>query len=310
MLSILVIVLPVFFVVGVGYVAAWRRIISAEGIDGVMTYAQTFAVPCLLFAAISRIDLSHFDPRLLASYYIGSFSVFFIGYVGARLMFSRGRPDSVAIGFCCLFPNTLLLGLAITESAYGLDALVGNFTIVSIHAPLMYTFGTIAMELVRSTEKSAGPSVLLNIGKSLAVNPLILAVVLGFIVNLTGFSVPEAPMVAIDMLARSALPAALFGLGGVLVRYQPEGDMKAISWITFLSLMVHPAIVYGLSKWAFELSDAYVRSAVVTAAMAPGINTYIFANIYGTAKRVVASSVLIATAVSVLTASFWLAILP
>lgn len=310
MQAILLIVLPVFVVVGLGYVAAWRKIISTAGIDGVMTYAQNFAVPCLLFTAISKIDLDHVNPFLLTSFYAGSFSVFTLGYLGARLMFGRDRPDSVAIGFCALFPNTLLLGLAITESAYGPAALAGNYTIIALHAPTIYTFGTVAMEFARNQSLSSGTDLWRKIGLSLAKNPLIIAVVLGVIVNVGNLHIPGVAASVLEMLTRSALPAALFGLGGVLVRYRPEGDARTIAWITFLSLMVHPAITYVLSNFVFHLSDAFVRSAVVTAAMAPGVNAYIFANIYGTAKRVAASSVLIATAVSVLTASFWLAVVP
>ena len=54
--------------------------------------------------------------------------------------------------------------------------------------------------------------------------------------------------------------------------------------------------------------DAF-RSVVVTAAMAPGANAYLFASMYGRATRVAASAVLLGTALSVLTASMWLALL-
>jgi len=47
----------------------------------------------------------------------------------------------------------------------------------------------------------------------------------------------------------------------------------------------------------------------MTAAMPPGINAYIFAALYGRAMRVAASTVLVATAASVLTAWVWLALL-
>ena len=53
-----------------------------------------------------------------------------------------------------------------------------------------------------------------------------------------------------------------------------------------------------------------MRSAVVTGAMAPGVNAYIFANIYGHAKRVAASSVLLSTALTIVTAWVWLQVLP
>ncbi len=52
-----------------------------------------------------------------------------------------------------------------------------------------------------------------------------------------------------------------------------------------------------------------MRSAVVTAAMAPGVNTYVFASMYARGQAQAASAVLLATALSVLTASVWLAIL-
>jgi hypothetical protein len=44
--------------------------------------------------------------------------------------------------------------------------------------------------------------------------------------------------------------------------------------------------------------------------MAPGVNAYVFANMYGTAKRVAATSVLVATALSVATVWLWLTLLP
>ena len=56
----------------------------------------------------------------------------------------------------------------------------------------------------------------------------------------------------------------------------------------------------------FNLSETEFRSAILTSAMAPGINTYLFANMYGSARRVAASAVLISTALTVVTASFWL----
>jgi hypothetical protein len=44
--------------------------------------------------------------------------------------------------------------------------------------------------------------------------------------------------------------------------------------------------------------------------MAPGINAYLFANMYGSARRVSASAVLIGTAMSVVSAWVWLSVLP
>ena len=65
--------------------------------------------------------------------------------------------------------------------------------------------------------------------------------------------------------------------------------------IAVLSLRLHPAIAYGLSHWVFHLPQGFVRSAVMTAAMAPGVNSYVFASIYGRGQAQAASAVLLAT---------------
>ncbi|MEE9388671.1 MAG: AEC family transporter [Paracoccaceae bacterium] len=305
------VILPVFIVIGFGYAVAWSKYFSENAVDGLMRFAQNFAVPCLLFLAISRIDLAaDFNIPLLASFYIGAFSGFVLGFLGARHLFKRTLQDSISIGFCALFSNTVLLGLPITERAYGADALSGSYAIISVHALITYGFGITMMEFARSDFGSKPWLVLGKVMRSMLTNPLLIGILLGFVVNIGHIQLPNAAISALETMATAALPAALFALGGVLVRYRPEGDMKAIAWVTGISLIVHPAITFGLGTWVFSLEQAHLRSAVLTAAMAPGVNTYLFANMYGAAKRVAASAVLIATALSIFSVWVWLAILP
>jgi malonate transporter and related proteins len=310
MLDLVFIVLPVFLVVGAGYLTVWRGLFSDDDVDALMTFTQKFAIPSLLFAAISTLDLGqNFDWPLLLSFYTGSVVSFALGLLGARHIFGRPWPDSVAIGFASLFANTVLLGLPIMESAYGTAALGPSFAIVSVHAAFAYCLGITTMEIVSA--RSRNPArVAATVARAMFRNALMIGVGLGFIVNMTGFPMPGVATDAIDLMARAALPVALFGLGGVLVRYRPEGDAKVIAFICALSLLLHPAIAYTMGRAVIGIDDAQLRSAVVTAAMAPGINTYVFANMYGVAKRVAASAVLVGTALSIVTASFWLYILP
>jgi malonate transporter and related proteins len=307
--TLIQVILPVFLVIGFGYVTVWAKWFPVGGVDGIMRFATGIAIPCLLFQAIAKIDLdASYDPRLLVSFYGGAAICFALGILGARLLFRREWEDCVAIGFCCLFSNSILLGLPITERAYGPDALDGNYAIVSIHAPFCYGLGITVMEFVRSRGQS-GLAMLGSVGRAMFSNALVIAIMLGFAVNLTGLPVPEVVSDAVALLARAALPAALFALGGVLIQYRPEGDMKAIAMVCLLALVVHPALVWGFGS-ALDLPTDAFRSGVVTAAMAPGMNAYIFANMYGRARRVAASSVLMATAGSVLTVWMWLALLP
>ncbi|WP_333713749.1 AEC family transporter [Yoonia sp.] len=309
MAALIDVILPVFLVIGFGYVAVWRGYFSDAGVDGLMKFTQNFAIPCLLFRAISTLDLGqNFDLALLFSFYTGALAGFAAGFFGARYIFGRDWEDSVAIGFCCLFSNSVLLGLPITERAYGAGALEANYAIIAIHSPFCYAVGITAMEIARNR----GSRIAALPGKVLGAmfhNALILGVALGFVVNLGGIPLPGAFTDALDLMIRAALPAALFGLGGVLNRYRPEGDLRTIAFVVAVSLILHPAIVWGMARWT-DLSDAALRSALLTSAMAPGINTYLFANMYGKARRVAASAVLIGTGASILTVWLWLAVLP
>lgn len=308
------VILPVFLVVGFGYVVCWRGMLSEVAVDGVMRFAQNFAVPVLLFQAIAKLDLgANFDPALLGAFYAGAFLSFAVGMGAARLWLKRPLEDSIAIGFVCLFSNSLLLGIPITERAYGPDALTGNFTIIAIHSPLLYTFGITVMEFARARGQNLSLGrVALRALSGVLHTPLVIGILCGLAMNLltqAGLVMPEGFWGAVKMMASAALPAALFGLGGVLYRYRPEGEMRAIALCCLASLILHPAVTFGLGK-VFGLDVAQMRSAVVTASMAPGVNAYLFASLYGVAKRVAASAVLVATALSILTIWFWLSVLP
>lgn len=309
MQALIEVILPVFLLIGAGYLATWRGLFPASAVDGLMKFAQNFAVPCLLFAGLARLDLAaNFRPELLMSFYAGALSAFALGLVGARFAFRRPWEDSVAIGFGALFSNTVLLGLPIMERAFGPQSLAGNYAIIAIHAPLCYAIGILTMELVRARGES-----LLHVPGRMAWamfrNALVIGITLGFAVNLGGVPLPAPVWDAVDLMVRAALPAALFGLGGVLVRYRPEGDMRVVLMVCALSLVLHPALTWGLAQ-AFGLSVEALRSAVMTAAMAPGLNTFLFASLYGVALRVAATAVLVATALSIGTIWFWLQVLP
>lgn len=312
MSALLDVILPVFLVIGFGYAVVRAGLLAEPAVDGLMRFAQNFAVPCLLFRSIAHLDLSAaYDLGLMTSFYAGAFAGFFACFFGAMLVFRRAMPDAVSIGFAGLFSNSLLLGLAITERAYGPAALQGNYAIISLHAPMLYGFGIALMEWARSRGAGlSGVALTRQITRAILSQSLVIGILLGFAVNLAGNPLPGFFWSGIDMIAQAAIPVALFGLGGVLVRYRIEGDIGPVLMVTAASLLLHPGITWVLGTQVFQLDTTALRSAVVTAAMAPGVNAYMFAHIYGVGKRVNASSVLVATAASIVTAWAWLHILP
>jgi malonate transporter len=304
------IVAPVFLVIGAGYLAVARRLVGDGTVDALMKFAIQFAVPCLLFLATSTMDLgTAYDWRLMSAFYLGSTTSFALATLAGLYLF-RCRPgEAVAIGFSALFSNLVLLGLPISERAWGADsdAMAAVFAVVSVHAPYCYLLGITCMELLRADGRSL-PQTARVVTRAMFRNSLMIGIGLGFAVNLGGIALPAAVLSAVDIVARAALPVALFALGGTLTRYVLRDSVGHSAAIATLSLVLHPAVSLAVCR-LLGTPDHLTDAIVLLAAMAPGVNGYVFASMYGRGQGVAAGSVLLGTVVSVLSVSAWLGIL-
>lgn len=309
MLEIFKIVLPVFLIIGAGYIAGYRNAFSLQQASALMRFATQFAIPCLLFMAISRLDLTTvFKSNILLPFYISALINFIITTTSAWLFFKQKPGHSVAIGFTALFSNSVLIGIAIVELAYGKTALEVAFAIIAIHAPFCYILGIVSMEFCRSDGLNIFETLKVAI-KQIFNNALTQGLILGFIVNLSGFQLLTPINTAVELMARASIPAALFGLGATLVSYKITANLAETSMITFNKLILHPSLAYAIGRFGFNLSDDILTVIVIMAAMPPGINAYIFATMYQRSENIAASAVLSATAISILSISMWLLIL-
>ena len=302
------IVAPVFIVVGAGYAAVKGKIFTDEHVDQLMRFAIQFAIPCLLFRATSTIDLAvAFDWRLLLSYYAAAIGSFALAYLIVRKLFKRRPGEAVGIAFGALFSNLVLLGLPISERAWGVEGMAPSFALVSLNAPICYLVGITTMELLRADGRSALDTsrVVVN---AIFRNSLMIGIALGFLANFSGLTLPLPLIGAIDLLARASLPVALFALGGLLTRYRLSRSLGEAGVISLLSLIVQPALTWLLA-WQLQLPDATTRSIVLMSAAAPGLNAYLFAAMYNRGQDSAASSVLLSTLLSVFTISGWLILL-
>lgn len=310
MLALLLIVLPVFLLVGFGYVSVRTRIFPDSAVDALIRFATTIAVPALLFRAIYVLDLSA-ALRLehLASFYGAAIACFVGAIVASRLVWRRRPGEAVAVGFSALFSNSVLLGLPVFERAYGSGPhMEPVFALIAFHAPVCYLVGILTMEFSR---RDGAPlsAALAATARQMFRNALTIGIGLGFAFNVGGVPVPEPVMAVVDMLAAAALPIALFGLGGVLTRYRMRSEVSEACMVSGFSLLVHPALAWVLTAQVFALPHEFVIAAVLIAAMPPGVNGYIFAAMYDRAVGTAASTVLLSTALSVFTITVWLWVL-
>ncbi|MGB0683892.1 MAG: AEC family transporter [Magnetovibrionaceae bacterium] len=309
MVEIFVTIGPVFLLIAVGYASVRSGLFPATGIAGLITFVNTFAVPCLLFQAMLHVDFeSAFDPGYLASFYIGAVVVYAAGALISRRLFKRRPGEASVIAFAGYFTNTVLVGLPIIDRAFGEGALPLAYAIIGFHAPLLMSLGTVLSEWSRRDGEPLGRA-FVKITKRILANPLLIGIALGAAANLSGLGVPAVINDATEMLAIAVLPTALFGLGGALNEYKLRESWAEALVASVLKLVIHPLCALVLAVFVFQLPQELARVAVLMAAMPAGLNVYVFAFHYQRCTDVAANTVLISTILSALSVSAWLMVL-
>lgn len=308
MLEIFQSVLPVFLIIGAGYVVARTGYVKADISDNLNALAVKVAVPVLLFRAMYTLDFEQaFQAMMLVSFYTGAVVSFILGILLAIVIWKRRPGEAVAVGFCAFFSNTVLLGIPIYERAFSGNGMAPVFGIIAFHAPCVYAIGILTMEIARRDGRPLGEAMWRTL-KSILSNSLMIGVVLGASLNLLNVSIPIPIFTAVDMVATAAIPIALIGIGASLTRYQLKKEVSESLMVSLLSLLIHPLIALVLSHFVFGLPIQLVTAAVVIAAMPPGLNVYIFATMYNRAEGLAASTILISTILSIASIAFWIAI--
>ena len=303
--DISVIILPVFGMVAVGYVAARTGLITDKASDGLAEFVFNLSVPVLIFKTLAEAELPHAQPwGYWIAYFAGAFAVFAMAALAARRLFHRSYPESVIHGFATGQANTVFLGVPMILKAYGEAGAVPLFLLIAIHLPVMMAVAIILME------GSAGLNLVTarRLGRMLAFNPILVGIYAGALARVLDIRVTGSPGQVMDMIAAAATPCALVSLGLSLKRYGISEDLGPSALISFLKLMVHPALVYLLTL-VLEMPPVWAGVAVLFAAMPCGINSYLLAQRYDLAVGTSASAVSLSTAAGVVTIAFWLYVL-
>lgn len=309
MLDIIYVILPIFALMGLGYVAVLKRLFPAEGVKSLIAFVNNFATPCLLFLSISMSDFrSAFNLSIIGPFYLGAFICFVVGIAIARRGFGNRPGESVAAGFSGTFTNTVLVGLPILTRAYGDGALPVTLSIIGLHGAILLTTGMVTMELVKRDGQPLGRTLLVA-ARRVVSNPLIWGIAAGIIGSLLEIQLIEPAEAFFVMMSQAVVPAALFGIGGALVEFKLSENWKQALVASLIKLILHPAIAYVLMVWVLHVPLELARYGILLAAMPAGVNIYVFATYYERGVSVATNTILIATVLSAVTITGWLYVL-
>lgn len=300
------IVLPVFSLILLGYLAGRTRLFSDEAVKGLNAFVFFIAIPILLFRSLARMDSSGVDGSILLAYYPPALVVFALAYILARKAL-RHQPDSAAVfATTGVFGNSVLLGVPLVLTAWGEAGVVPVMLIVSLHTLILVSLPTVMIEWHRSRNADHGGGVAASIQAAftgLVTNPIILALLAGGGWWMTGLGINPVVDRTFSLIAQAAAPVALFTLGASLTRYETGGAARDVSIMMTFKLLLMPLAVWVMADLIMGLDRMLVGIAVLVAAMPCGANTFVLAQRYDRLVARTATAVLLSTALAWITAA-------
>ena len=300
MAILLDVILPVFGLMLIGYLASAVRVIDEAAVQGLSRFVFTFAIPVLLFRSMARTQLpASVDWGFLLSYYLAAFAMF-AGGMAAAAAFRRPAGELGIFGLAASYSNAVLLGVPLILTTFGEAATLPLFLLLALHSALLFTAVTLTMEATRHRLGGLRRLPLATL-RGLATNPILLGLMAGLVVNLTGIGIARPVDAIAETLGQAAAPCAVFALGASLARYRISGDLVLASTLCLLKTVVHPIAVWLLATRVFGISPDWAAVAIVMAALPVGVNVYVFAERYQTAVGTVATAIVLSTAASLAT---------
>ena len=309
MTAVIEIVLPVFAVILLGFGFGRGGFLTAEGARGLGAFVYYAAIPALLFRGMASATAGVGGSLgLIGAYFAGALLVFAGSMAIGRLLFRLSLAEQGLMALSTGFSNSVQLGIPLVLAAFGEAGLVPLTIIISVHSLVMLSLATVVVEAGKGHK---GGAIRMAEATAIAIagNPVILSIVAGFLWRLTGFAIPGPLQHLIDLLAGAATPAALFSLGATLAGFRLAGDLGESLAVVAIKLLVLPVVVWLLATRAFHLGALDTAVAITCAALPTGANAFILAQRYDLYVARAASSVLISTALSVVTLGALLAAL-
>lgn len=288
-------ILPVFAIMLVGMVCAWRGLFDDAGARAINRFVFYAAVPALLFSLLSNATLGRVDWRLLALYFISELVLFGIGAGVARFGFGRDRAESLLLGMAACFVNHVFFVLPIARFVYGESAVVPITAIIVVDTTLIFAGTIMALEFV--THRGGGGWKLVNLFFR---NPVLVSIMLGLLVNTLDCGVPAGIKTFTSFVGAAAAPAALFSLGVILAGTGGLQFDRVAATLTSLKVLLHPlvaSLLFGLV--AFD--PLWQDSALLVAAGPCGSMPFVLALQYNIPATSIGRAIIYSTFASLFT---------
>jgi predicted permease len=257
---------PIFAIIALGFGLVRSGYLDAGVVPPLGTVVIKVALPALIFLAVARTPPGEgLDPWFLAAYAAGSLATLGVCLALARWALGLPLAQAAVIGLGVSMANSGFLGFPIAQALMGSEMAARLLAhCMSLEVTLVLPLALLLIAL--GAEGRARPSLGRVIGDTLR-NPLLVALLAGLALSISGLALPPAGQAALDLLARLSAPLALLVIGGTLASLRVEGRAGAVGLMVAGKLGLHPLAVWGAASLMPALDPALAAGAVLFAAM-------------------------------------------
>jgi hypothetical protein len=293
---------PVAFVILLGWLAGRYGIIEAAASGSLAVLVLDFCLPADLFIGTASASPGQLeDWRFFVAIAVGLLAIYLAGLTIALVVF-RLRVDAGALqALNASFPNMAFMGIPVLTAVIGpsavLPVVVGNLVSSLVLLPVTLAL----LEAGKSGTRGGhqGLTVIWHAVLGSVRQPLVIAPVVGVVVALLGWRLPEAIHNSFALIGNATSGVALFALGLLLT-----GKTLELSLATTLNVVMknlaQPALMWALVL-LFDIPGEYRRELILLGALPTATITSMFALRYEVYSSESNATVLLSTVLSIVT---------
>jgi malonate transporter and related proteins len=294
-LDVLLITLPIFSLIWLGYGGA-RLGLFDEGVGtGLSRFVFWLAFPALLLSSMAKAPAPDAAMAAQIGIWLGVLLAF---QLGARLlggMLGRDRQARAGVAMASTCANTAFLGTAVVTSLMGPSILPLVAAFVAVENIVIVGIAVTGLKLA----KGGGSTFLASLIGGLF-NPTSVGALIGFMIAMSGQDLPGFIARPLEMLGGAASPAGLVALGIVMAGLSTDitKNWQETVLVAVIKCAFVPIAMY-LAFTAFGAPHQIVVAATVLAACPSAVNVFIQARQADVWADGAATAVFVTTLVSV-----------
>lgn len=296
-MSVILQVLTLFLLMLCGLVAVRSKILDEKGIQSISTFLLNFALPALTIVKME----TEATPELLMDLglmFLLALVVMALSSLIGFLIFRKeeAKRRSVLVSLTTV-SNCGFMGYPVVVAALGEEALIYAVIYNAAFTFVCWTLGSFTFGGLKAVQ----PGRLMR-------SPVLLSVLFGLLLFLTGWRLPGFVNSALDMLGATTTPLAMFVIGARLITLRPEHlTDRSLLLACALRLVLLPLLVLPLQFT--PLSSLLVSILYLSTAMPAATTTVLQSDLFHADSGLSSRGIALSTALSILTIPLMLLLL-